>query len=88
MGSQKSNLESNLENNNDGNDSLANTQTGSEYILFLILILLLIGNQDTFKGHFELLDKQTSELMELLDTFSATAEGLKSAIATPQEMLS
>ncbi|MFW6006710.1 MAG: hypothetical protein ACOC4G_09865 [Bacillota bacterium] len=61
--------------------------TGIDYLLFLILILLLVGNQTTFNEYFNLFDQQTKKMKEVLDVFSATAEGFKSAVLAPQKML-
>lgn len=46
------------------------------YILFLILILLIMGSQNTFDNYFELLDRQVSGINNVFNIFSSTAEGL------------
>ncbi|HLV08579.1 MAG TPA: hypothetical protein VKY40_00030 [Halanaerobiales bacterium] len=51
-----------------------------EFLLFLILIMLLMGNQNTFSPHFELLNKELNSLNTLLQTLSASSNGLKSAV--------
>ena len=76
------------ENNNNLDENINNSnEIGIEYLLFLILLLLLVGNHNVFSNYFELFNKQTSKMKNILETFSATAEGLKTAIITPQKML-
>ena len=76
------------ENNNNLDENINNSnEIGIEYLLFLILLLLLVGNHNVFSNYFDLFDKQTTKMRNILETFSATAEGLKTAIITPQKML-
>lgn len=56
-----------------------------DFLLFLILILLLIGNQNTFNSYFQLFDKEINRLNQILGAFKATAEGLKGAVSTKIE---
>src|SRR5690554_4256010 len=51
-----------------------------EFLLFLILIMLLMGNQNTFNPHFELLNKELNSLNTLLQALSASSNGLKTAV--------
>ncbi|MFW6287631.1 MAG: hypothetical protein ACOC2J_02665 [bacterium] len=53
-----------------------------DFLLFLILILLLVGTQDTFNSYFQLFDKEVKNLNNVLGAFEATANGLKSAFST------
>ena len=75
------------ENNNNIDENINSNEIGIEYLLFLILLLLLVGNHNVFSNYFDLFDKQTTKMRNILETFSATAEGLKTAIITPQKML-
>ncbi|MFW5976854.1 MAG: hypothetical protein ACOCQS_02795, partial [Bacillota bacterium] len=82
--------EKNEENMDDFEGKIDNEipeDAGMDYLLFLILLLLLVGNQNSFNKYFDLFDQQTGKMKEVLDAFAATAEGLKSAVLAPQEML-
>ena len=72
-------------NSSDSTDSSSSNQ-GLEYTLFLILILLLLGNQKSFNEQFRFLNEQTQEIKKFLNAFEATAEGLKTTIMTPQQI--
>ncbi|MFW6270213.1 MAG: hypothetical protein ACOC4G_09055 [Bacillota bacterium] len=54
---------------------------GIEFILFLILILLLAGNQNNFDEHFNIFENELNKITQLLNTFSATEEGLKNILS-------
>lgn len=47
------------------------------YLLFLIFILLLLSNQSTFDNYFELLDKETSKLNNIINGLNSTANGFR-----------
>lgn len=53
-----------------------------EFLLFLILILLLLGNQDAFSSYFQVFDKEVNKLNQILGAFQTTAEGLKGVFST------
>ena len=61
-------------------------QLDMSYILFLILILLFLGNNNTLSSYFNVFEKEISKANKLFQALTATAEGLKSAVQTPQEM--
>lgn len=56
-----------------------------DFLLFLILILLLIGNQNTFNSYFQLFDNEVNRLNQILGAFKTTAEGLKGAVSSKIE---
>lgn len=56
------------------------------YILFLILILLFLGNSNTLGSYFNLFEKEMEKANKLFQVLSATADGLKSAVQTPQNV--
>lgn len=58
-----------------------------DYILFLILILLLAGNQNTFDNYFQTFNNQVNQINQVLNIFSATAEGLSTAVQAPQKVM-
>lgn len=63
---------------------------GPEFVLFLILILLIMGNQNRFDAHFELFESKVNKLNELLKALAATNQGLKGTMAaskTIQELI-
>ena len=57
------------------------------YILFLILILLFLGNSNTFSAYFNIFEKEVDKASKIFEALTATAEGLKSAVQTPQEVM-
>ncbi len=57
-----------------------------EFLLFLILLLVLMGNRNTFNSHFEQLNREINNLNSILETLSVTSEGLKTAITAPQKL--
>ena len=56
------------------------------YILFLILILLFLGNSNTLGSYFNLFEKEMEKANKIFQALSATAEGLKGAVQTPQNV--
>ncbi|MTI61409.1 MAG: hypothetical protein FH762_15770 [Firmicutes bacterium] len=56
-----------------------------EFLLFLILILLIMGNSNTFNSYFEVLDGHVKEVNNILNLFSSTANGLKGAFTASQQ---
>ncbi len=68
-----------------------NIQDGSEnnisFILFLILILLLLGNTDSFTTHFQLIDGEVNKIKKLLEAVSVTNENLQNAVRAPQKVM-
>ncbi len=65
-----------MENNDPNSDDV---NSGS-FLIFLIFIFLLLGNQSTFDSYFALLDKETSKLNSVLNGLNSTANGLKSTM--------
>jgi hypothetical protein len=57
-----------------------------EFLLFLILILVLMGNRNTFSSHFDLLNKEVNNINSILEALSVTSEGLQAAITAPQKL--
>jgi len=57
-----------------------------DFLLFLILILLLIGNQNTFNSYFQLFDNEVNRLNQILGAFKTTTEGLKGAVSSKIEL--
>jgi len=57
-----------------------------EFLLFLILILVLMGNRNTFSSHFDLLNKEVNNINSILEAISVTSEGLQAAITAPQKL--
>ena len=55
--------------------------SGMDFLLFLILILLFLGNQSTFNSYFQVFDKEVNKLTEMLSAFKTTADGLKSTFS-------
>jgi len=90
MAEEKNNKEkpnsSGMLNNNTTSEKKTGGSQGLEFILFLILILLLLGNQKSFGTHFEKLNKEINKVNQLLNAFSATAEGLKTTVEAPQKI--
>ncbi|MFW5971950.1 MAG: hypothetical protein ACOCRL_00555 [Bacillota bacterium] len=68
--------------NNDNVSSSDFDVNGLDFLLFLILILLFLGNQNTFNSYFQLFDTEVSKLNNVLGAFQDTANGLKSVFAT------
>ena len=68
------------------NESIKAGDSNSDFLLFLILILILMGNGNSFNQHFELLNNKVNNLSGIISAFSATADGLKSAIEAPQNL--
>lgn len=58
-----------------------NVDSGS-FLLFLILILLLMGNQETFNDYFELFEGKVTKLNNMLEAFQSTANGLQGVFST------
>lgn len=56
------------------------------FLLFLIFILLILGNQNTFNNYFEQLDKEASKISDFLDSFTSTAQGLRSTLQTSSDL--
>lgn len=70
------------------NMDIKSTEVGStDFLLFLILILLLLGNRNTFGKYFELFNQGTTRLNQILKALSATAEGLRGAFTAPQKVM-
>jgi len=63
------------------------SEDGTGFYLFLILILLTMGNSNTFTSYFQLFDKEVTRATNIFKIFSATAEGLKGAFETPQKVM-
>ena len=57
-----------------------------EYFLFLILILLLIGNQKTLSPYLNMFGQQTKQIKQTLDAFSLTADELKDVFVASQKI--
>ncbi len=69
-------------------DQTTETGIGSfEFILFLILIMLFLGNSKTFEPHFELLNSQVNKVNQIINMLSATAEGLQGAFTAPRKAM-
>lgn len=68
--------------NNNENVSTSDLNVNSiDFLLFLILILLLLGNQNVFNSYFQVFEKEVNTLNQILSAFQATAEGLKGAFS-------
>ncbi len=61
--------------------------SGFDFLLFLILILLLVGNRNAFSNYFELFNKEVTRVTNLIKTLSATADGLQGAFTAPQKAM-
>ncbi len=57
-----------------------------EFLLFLILILVLMGNRNTFSSHFELLNKELNNINSIMEALSVTSESLQATINAPQKL--
>jgi len=57
---------------------------GLDFMLFLIFVLLLMSNKNTFDSHFQLLDKEMSTISTFINLFSTTAQSLRSIVKSPQ----
>ncbi len=75
--------------NNIQNEEKSQKKSGQDmsYILFLILILLFMGGENTFNKHFQLLDREITLLNNMFKTFSATANSLQNTFATPAKIM-
>lgn len=56
-----------------------------EFVLFLILILLIMSNNNTFNSYFQLLDQNISAITNIINLFSATSQNLQGVFQTPQK---
>jgi len=57
-----------------------------DFLLFLILILLILGNQNTFNAYFQLFDQELNKLNQVLGAFQSTANGLKGVFANNKKL--
>lgn len=74
-----------MEEENTVNEGIsADKVDGLEFFLFLILLLILMGSQNTLSSHFNLLDKEVNKISNFLNMFSTTATGLKTLMETPK----
>lgn len=82
------NFEENLDSKNTKKSkNSANLEVnGPDFLLFLILILLLMGNTGNFNPYFQLFNDQATKLTQIINALSATADGLKGAFETPQRI--
>lgn len=68
-----------------------NLETSSKdsgsYFLFLVLILLFMGNGSTFSKYFAEFEDEMAYINRLFYVMDATAESLKAAFATPQKVV-
>ena len=76
--------EESFEEREDLNISSANSES---YFLFLILILLFMGNSSTFSSYFKEFKYEMEYVNKLFNTLSATADGLQAAFETPQRVV-
>jgi len=69
------------------------TATGFEhgdnfnFLIFLILILLLMGNKNSFNTHFQLINNEVEKITKLLEAVSVTNDSLKNAVKAPQKVM-
>jgi len=59
----------------------------SSYMLFLILILLFMGNSSELISYYHKFENEMKDLEKMFKTLNATAEGLKVAFETPQKVI-
>ncbi len=57
------------------------------FLIFLILILLLMGNKNTFNTHFQLINDEVEKITKLLEAVSVTNDSLKNAVKAPQRVM-
>lgn len=58
-----------------------------DFLVFLILILLLMGNTNSFNTHFQLINKEVKKVTKLLEAVSATNDSLQDAVKAPQKVM-
>lgn len=85
----KDNNSFNIENENTKSyKNKSKSDTGQYgFLLFLILILLVSGSQKDFSTYFQKFNQGTANIKNILEVISATSEGLKNTIETPQKVL-
>lgn len=66
------------------NETNASNVKGHEFTLFLIFILLIMGNQNRLGSYFNSLESEVNKLNGILKAVTATSEGLKGAMAASQ----
>jgi len=60
----------------------------NEYILFLIFILLLMGNQRPFDVYCDQLKNQVNNITNFFEAFSSAANGISETIEVSQKVMS
>lgn len=78
---REENVNSNI-NSYESSSPKSQDVSGMDFLLFLILILLLLGNQNTFNSYFQIFDNEVNKLSNMLNAFQSTAEGLKQTFST------
>lgn len=74
------------QNNNKNINSTESQGLDFNFILFLGLIFLLLGNQNTFNQYFTIFNEETTKLNNTLKAMSVTAEALQNAFTIPQKV--
>ncbi|MGM0409877.1 MAG: hypothetical protein ACQEQF_03860 [Bacillota bacterium] len=59
----------------------------SSYMLFLILILLFMGNSSELNSYYHKFENEMNHVEKMFKTLNATADGLKVAFETPQKVI-
>jgi hypothetical protein len=70
-------------------ESIGNSKQsdGLEFILFLVLILLFMGNNNTFSSYFTIFEDEIKYLNNIFKILTTTAEGLKGAFEAPKKVM-
>jgi len=82
-------LNGNIEEPSAGENKKAGHEFGGnlDFLVFLILILLLMGNTNSFNNHFQLINSEVEKITKLLEAVSVTNDNLQNAVKAPQKVM-
>ena len=76
-----------VDENHEVTEDIETSSTDNKsYFLFLVLILLFMGNSSTLNKYFSEFKEEMEYINKIFHTMDATAEGLKTAFETPQKV--